>query len=474
MKTNIIILLTAIFLFALTLFCANQVAPSGGPEDKTPPAVAAVTPENGQTNVGPNTRITVTFSEWIATAGAAGAVSVYPPLEGGFDVRAAKNRITVIPKTPFKDNTTYHIVIGTTLRDLRNNAITQPINIVFSTGNALDKGRIEGKVVSQTRFVRLPRVALYWEDESWENAKYFSPPDYMAECDSSGAFKFSYLREGRYRVVGFDDQYRIRRLRMGDTCFTSLEQSINITRNAQRIRLYPALSDTAVVVDTVGIDTVSVDTVSIDTISTDAVSVDTVNIDTISTDTISVDTTIIDIASIDTISIDTVTIDTTGIDTLEININKSESNMADTAEVDTAKSKSKVAPKPQICYKLSGGADCLEPNEKRKWTYIPQGRDTTTFTVRDSAGTFSFDSIPASKGTLLWFIDDNDDNQITPGKLVPWRSPERFFVVPTLIEAKANWEIVDLKVEACEEELGIRREEESEVRSEESGSDGGE
>jgi hypothetical protein len=103
-----------------------------------------------------------------------------------------------------------------------------------------------------------------------------------------------------------------------------------------------------------------------------------------------------------------------------------------------------------LCYRMQGGADCLEPDTKRKWTFRPVKGDET-FTVFEKAGVFSFDTIPASKGTLLWFFDDNDDNLATPGRLIPWRAPERFFAVPDTVDAKARWEVEGLKVNGCEE-----------------------
>ncbi|MDR3012674.1 MAG: Ig-like domain-containing protein [Chitinispirillales bacterium] len=411
MKTKFIgAIIVAAFLAALMFSCANQSAPGGGPIDTEPPEMAASSPEDGQVNVDLRARINITFSEWINLANARRAVAVYPRLPQGITVRTARNRITIIPNEPLKENTTYHIVIGTALSDLRGNAITQPINIIFSTGAELDSGRLYGRVVPLERLTALPRVGLYFEDEEWENARYFAAPDYMTHTDSAGAFTFSHLREGRYRIVAFVDQYRIGRLHMRDTCFTSLEKTITVTREAQTIRLYPALSDTVVAVDTSVVDTLEADVSIVDTLETD-VSI---------TDTLEIDTSIIDTLKLDTLELKP---DTSDLDTLNQNDN--------------------------ICPLLSGRAACLEPNDRRKWMFRPQNQ-TEGFVVPDSAGTFTFVNIPASKGTLLWFIDNDGDDQITFGRLAPWRPPEQFFIVPGMIEAKARWEIVDLEVEGCE------------------------
>ncbi|GBU22466.1 hypothetical protein R80B4_02375 [Fibrobacteres bacterium R8-0-B4] len=231
-----------------------------------------------------------------------------------------------------------------------------------------------------------------------------------------------FTNEGSYRIAAFADQYKTGKLRVGDTCFTSLDKIVDISKSIQTIRLYPADGDTATVKKGVSIDSVSVDTSVIDT--TKKTVVDTIGIDTVST------------------SLKKSVIDVVGIDTSKNKL------AADT--VNTSKKKRPAARADSLCTRLSGGASCLHPEENRKWVYRPISRRDTSFTVADSAGTFAFDSIPASKGILLWFIDDNDDNAITPGKLSPWRRPERFFVVPDTIEAKARWVIEGLNVRACE------------------------
>jgi uncharacterized protein (DUF2141 family) len=539
MKTNIITILTAAFLAAAMLFsCASQSAPGGGPEDKDPPELLASVPESGQTNVDPRARITVTFSEWISTAGVSGAVAVYPPLAKGFDVRVAKNRLTVTPREPLDGNTTYHVVIGTSLRDLRNNAIPVPINVVFSTGAELDSGRIDGAVVQLTPLVAVPRVALYWygDGDGWDDANYFAAPRYAAPVDSAGAFIFSNLREGRYRVTAFIDQFRIGRMRVGDPAFTSLEKIITVTKDAQTIRLYPTDSDTATTdpraraglpPDTIppklqshlpaasashlptvrlawtkpvrvslsmvmavevralerraardkpadiGVDVVA-DTVvdsGVDVVADTVVDSDVVADTVIDTDIdVAADTVVDTAVAVDAVPLDSVAFffipgdghsDTTYLapsrrllpgKTYRFDIPVQAVRDANgIAAADSIVFTITTIPADSIAYRLHGGADCLEPDDRRKWVFRPTGRvERETFTVADRDGTFTFDSIPASKGTLMWFIDDNGDGRLTRGKLVPWRAPERFFIVPDTVEAKARWEVEDLRVRGCE------------------------
>jgi len=564
--TSLITAVSAIFLAVLLFSCANQAPPSGGPLDETPPEILESYPANGQVNVDSRAAVNISFSEWINPAGASGAVSVYPYLPIGVTVKASKNRLRITPKEPWKDNTTYHIVIETTFKDLHGNSLTSPINVVFSTGAVLDSGRLDGVAVPIVPFKTLPKAALYFESDEWADSNYFARPDYVAHIDSAGAFEFTNLREGKYRVTAFYDTYRFGRLIAGDSCLTSLEQTITITKAKQSIRLYPAESkakdtaQTAESADTLPVskkadsllagkktepDTIplklknylpkgtaslmpelrliwskparvslsmalAVDTAEGDSVafyfaaagkhsdttllaparrlrpgltyslSIPAQAVKDTNGNTAVFDTAGNDRSASKIKGVkDKIGNKSITGDGTSKDNITDNIAKdtvvnniikdigvvedsadnniidSMSIARDTTEKDAVKPNTidiviKTLPVDSLCYRLHGGAgECLEPDSKRKWVYTPKGRDEK-FTVSDKSGAFSFDSIPASTGTLLWFIDDNNDNRLTPGNLTPWRAPERFFAVPDTIEAKARWEIENLQIKGCE------------------------
>ena len=569
MKIKIVTALAAAILVTALLFsCANQAPPSGGPADETPPELRESYPANGQVNVSTRAIVNISFSEWVNTSGVSGAVSVYPYLLSGVIVKASKNRLRVIPKEPWKNNTTYHIVIETAFKDLHGNALVSPINVVFSTGAVLDSGRLDGAAVPLVPFKTLPKAALYFEGGEWADSSYFLRPDYIAHIDSAGKFAFTHLREGKYRVTAFYDTYRFGRLVAGDSCFTSPEQTVMVTKIEQSIRLYPADSkekDTAQTGDTVDslpaskktetdslragkkddslpagkkIETdtlplklknylpkgltnlmpelrliwskparvslsmaIAADSAAGDSaafyfaaagkhsdttllapakrlkpglayrlrlppqavkdIDGNSATVDTVKDvapDSIKDNTAKGNTVkgrlVKDSAAGDSASKGSITGDTAKENAADNNITEDSSLVKDTTEMGRAKPSMievviKTLPADSLCYRLQGGAECLEPHAKRKWVYTPIGRDEK-FTAADKAGTFSFDSIPASKGTLLWFIDDNGDNRLTKGMLTPWRAPERFFAVPDTIEAKARWEIENLQIKGCE------------------------
>jgi len=100
-----------------------------------------------------------------------------------------------------------------------------------------------------------------------------------------------------------------------------------------------------------------------------------------------------------------------------------------------------------LCYLLSGGAQCLAFEPSRIWRYNPfSGR---SFHTADSSGLFSFDSIPASKGTIGYFEDQNGDRVPNNGRLFPWKAPEPHVSFPDTIEARARWEITGVSFPDC-------------------------
>ncbi|MDR0305666.1 MAG: Ig-like domain-containing protein [Chitinispirillales bacterium] len=551
-----------ITLFTVLLIsCAHQSAPGGGPEDTKPPELSVSFPENGQTSVDPQAPITITFSKWINLSGIGNSITVYPVLPAGFSVKAAKNWVKITPQTPLSENTTYHVVLGTNLKDIRGNTVTRPINLVFSTGAFLDSAQLSGSVVSLEPLITLPKVALYREYEEWSDTSYFSAPDYMTQCDSGGVFHFSHLREGKYRIVAFNDPNRVGRLRAGEPCFTSLGETILINGSAGAIKLYPAESDTlhpkinsikavdmhtlrgswnkkydsqryrkvewkitelsanaslirirqttmlangtefyltlqdalksgayllsysysdisdslrfngSALTDTLrpalrshspsGRSNLSpelrlawnkpvrISQGMITAVSADSSEAEADSVSFFFTDKYS-DTTLLTPSKMLKPGLRyRISLQLQSIKDINGNVAASVSGKDSTEQDSSINVFINTISEDSLCYRLHGGAKCLDPESKRKWVYLPRGRNET-YIVPDKSGSFSFDSIPASKGKIYWFIDENNDNILTTGRLTPWRAPERFVIVPDSVEARARWEIENLQVNACE------------------------
>jgi hypothetical protein len=93
-----------------------------------------------------------------------------------------------------------------------------------------------------------------------------------------------------------------------------------------------------------------------------------------------------------------------------------------------------------LAVSLAGCAACPGADEKRKWQFIPLSGGKP-FICMDSGGCFRFDSLPAARGFVGYFTDNNNNGRPDPGSLLPWIAPEPFIMFPDTIEARARWEI---------------------------------
>ncbi len=198
----------ALVALLLAAGCATPIAPTGGPVDTTPPSLVSADPAAGATRVTSRT-LTLTFSERLATT-AATAVTVTPTGDAAPDVRVRARQIEVTLPT-LRDSTTYVVTIGTGLRDQHNVALRQPIAVAFTTGDAIDQGRIAG-VVRQPGTGRGVGGLAVWAYALPDSTAMPDPrtavPDYRTETGAEGTFRLEYLRPGPYAVVAVADRNR--------------------------------------------------------------------------------------------------------------------------------------------------------------------------------------------------------------------------------------------------------------------------
>lgn len=202
--------------------CAHVEPPSGGPEDKTPPAVAAAYPAPGAVNVPRDARVILRFNEWIDRAAARGQVLLSPPLPGRVRVEVDGDRLVARPPVgaSLRAGATYTAVAMGGLKDLHGNALGTPFVLRFSTGPAIDSASIGGRVAGASGHGSLV-VALYRADDRARAEALslrdtaFRPgarpeparelPAYLAAADSAGDFRAEAVAPGGYALFAFED-----------------------------------------------------------------------------------------------------------------------------------------------------------------------------------------------------------------------------------------------------------------------------
>lgn len=207
--------------------CATQVAPSGGPADKLPPRVAAVYPAPNTTNHPEELYVKLEFDEWINASIPRSAVSISPPIEKKMKFEVSGKTLELTSRAILDTGTTYTVTFAGGIKDLHGNALAQPFQVVFSTGDHIDSLSLTGRVLvndSMAKKKMFPSIGLFLMGSSREGHRYLDkyrdtvtkaldslpmltkePPLFLTRADSAGNFKLTGLKPGRYRVVAFVD-----------------------------------------------------------------------------------------------------------------------------------------------------------------------------------------------------------------------------------------------------------------------------
>ena len=209
------------------LSCATQVAPSGGPEDKLPPRVAAVYPAPNTTNHPNELMVKLEFDEWINASIPRSAVSISPPIDKKLRFEVSGNKLTLTSRAELDTGTTYTVTFAGGIKDLHGNALAKPFQVVFSTGAIIDSLTVSGRVLVDQAMMRkkeYPSIGLFLLGEERNSRHYLEkyrdtttkeiskeplllkePPLYLTRADSAGHFTLTGLKAGHYRVVAFMD-----------------------------------------------------------------------------------------------------------------------------------------------------------------------------------------------------------------------------------------------------------------------------
>ncbi|MBC8213771.1 MAG: Ig-like domain-containing protein [Candidatus Marinimicrobia bacterium] len=207
-KTGSFLILT--FSVMLILRCAALGSPSGGPKDKTAPNIKYIIPNNGTTNIEPNQKITLKFTEMIDPLSVPASIRITPNCD--YVVKPRGKSISIYPETIWPENIPIIIQISRRIRDYQKNEMTQPIQLFYSSGDYIPNGIISGKLENINKET-ITEVGLY-------NIKNNNPDTLFrkVEISEDGSFSFSYLPNGNYTIVAVENE------------LTDIEQNIHKKR----------------------------------------------------------------------------------------------------------------------------------------------------------------------------------------------------------------------------------------------------
>jgi hypothetical protein len=222
-------------VFALA--CAVDEPPSGGPEDKAPPAVVSTTPSADSTGVDPGSPIAITFGEKMTRARMERLVTVQPSIEIE-RVRWEGNTLVIEPRGGLQRDTTYVVRLKPGYRDSHGVTNTAGREFAFATGDApLDTASISGKVLfkrepagkAMVRAFRVPREETFRAEAA--------RPDREVATRRDGTFTLRYLpaNDARFVVMAYIDQSGNAAFEKASEPFTVLPDTFVLTSGVTKI-----------------------------------------------------------------------------------------------------------------------------------------------------------------------------------------------------------------------------------------------
>ena len=136
---------------------------------------------------------------------------ISPPMEKTPEIRMRGKTLVIEFMEDLRENTTYTLSFGETIKDLNEGNILRNFEFVFSTGEKLDSLGVLGMAV-QAFNLELPETedplfVMLYENLS-DSAPLLEIPDYVGKITPQGAFLINNIRPGTYRLFALQDLNR--------------------------------------------------------------------------------------------------------------------------------------------------------------------------------------------------------------------------------------------------------------------------
>jgi len=196
-----------IILILVLHSCAKPATLSGGIEDEFPPKlIVEKSTKNLQTQFRPK-EIILEFDEFIEVRNTIKEVIVSPPTEYLVQVESRAKKLTFKfdEREVLKENATYQINFGKSIKDFTAGNTLENFVFVFSTGDQIDSLSLEGQVVDEFSGNAESDILVMLYDNLDDSIFYKERPFYFTRTDSEGAFKLQNLRADTFQIFALKD-----------------------------------------------------------------------------------------------------------------------------------------------------------------------------------------------------------------------------------------------------------------------------
>ncbi len=186
--------------------CANIVPPTGGKKDVTPPKLVELSPKDSLLNTRV-TKINIEFDEFISLNEPGKEIQVSPVLPVPVVTVVNGKKLTLkIPDSLLKENTTYRVNFGNSIKDLNEGNVFKNLNYIFSTGSYFDSLEMYGIVYDAETGMHASGITLLLYDAAKpDSAVVKEKPLYVTNTLDKGRFIFMGLPGSKFRVYALKD-----------------------------------------------------------------------------------------------------------------------------------------------------------------------------------------------------------------------------------------------------------------------------
>ncbi len=199
--------MSVFLILVVWLRCAHQVAPTGGPPDKTPPTVIGSFPNPDSVGVKSLKYIEIDFSESIRQSTLPNNFWMIPALSTEPEIKwKGSHKVRFYLKDTLETNRTYVLTLSTAITDLRNNNLKSPFQLAFATGSSLDSGLVQGKIYSESPERDVYIYAYPLPADTIPDSLLYHKAPYFTQIDADNNFRMNYLPMGTYRLIALADK----------------------------------------------------------------------------------------------------------------------------------------------------------------------------------------------------------------------------------------------------------------------------
>jgi hypothetical protein len=183
-----------VFCAIVFLGCANMQPMDGGMQDKTPPQVLSIFPENQSVFFKGNT-IVMSFDEYVQLSDLSNELVVSPPLGRLPLSKLRKRTLTLELQESLEPNTTYTFNFGNAISDI-NEGNKLDLVYVVSTGSFIDSLTIAGHAADAWTKEPIDGVRMMLYKSNEDSVVLRKTPSYFAKAAKNGSFQMDYLSSG--------------------------------------------------------------------------------------------------------------------------------------------------------------------------------------------------------------------------------------------------------------------------------------